>query len=163
MRSALRTSGQMNLKRDGFFSEKTAKERGTVDHVPRNVGLLCIHHGESPFEFHWCVALVPSFILFSPLRFFIPQVQSHLIPGLPFCIPIKIPSYLYAFWIPILAFESLLCGMALFRGFQAFRYRRSVFQAGRHLAQPVASKVQEQHQCIAVAGHRARADRSARR
>jgi hypothetical protein len=60
-------------------------------------------------------------------------VQSHLIPGLPFCIPIKIPSYLYAFWIPILAFESLLCGMALFRGFQAFRYRRSVFQAGRHL------------------------------
>lgn len=61
------------------------------------------------------------------------QVQSNFIPGFPFCIPFDVPSYLYAFWIPILAFESLLCGMALFRGFQAFHYRQSVFQSGRHL------------------------------
>jgi len=60
-------------------------------------------------------------------------VQSHIIPGFPFCIPIKVPNYLFSFWIPILAFESILCGMALFRGFQAFRYRHSVFQSGRHL------------------------------
>jgi len=60
-------------------------------------------------------------------------VRSHLIPGFPFCTPLSFPTYLYAFWIPILAFESLLCGMALFRGFQAFRYRQSVFHAGRQL------------------------------
>jgi hypothetical protein len=60
-------------------------------------------------------------------------MQSNFIPGLPFCIPFDVPGYLYAFWIPILAFESLLCGMALFRGFQAFHYRQSVFQSGRHL------------------------------
>jgi len=60
-------------------------------------------------------------------------MQSNSIPGFPFCIPFDVPGYLYAFWIPILAFESLLCGMALFRGFQAFHYRQSVFQSGRHL------------------------------
>lgn len=61
------------------------------------------------------------------------EAHSHLIPGLPFCIPMATPDYMYAFWVPILAFESLLCGMALFRGFQAFRYRHSVFESGRHL------------------------------
>jgi len=60
-------------------------------------------------------------------------VQAHVIPDFPFCIPINVPHYLFAFWIPILAFESLLCGMALFRGFQAFRYRQNVLRAGRHL------------------------------
>jgi len=59
--------------------------------------------------------------------------RAHVIPGLPFCVPIDLPDYVYTFWIPILANESLLCGMALFRGFQAFRYRQNVFQSGRHL------------------------------
>ena len=77
-------------------------------------------------------SIVPLFS-FSLLIFCLPEVQAHVIPGFPFCIPLDVPHYLFAFWIPIIAFESLLCGMALFRGFQAFRYRQNVLRAGRHL------------------------------
>lgn len=62
-----------------------------------------------------------------------PQAHANLIPGFPFCIPSNVEEYFYTFWIPIIAFESLLCGMALFRGFQAFSYRHTLFKSGRHL------------------------------
>jgi len=61
------------------------------------------------------------------------DAHANLIPGLPFCIPSNVKGYTYAFWIPISAFESLLCGMAIFRGFQAFHYQLSFFKSGRHL------------------------------
>lgn len=59
--------------------------------------------------------------------------RAQTLAGLSFCIPINVPKYLFAFWIPTLAFESLLCGMSIFRGFQAFRYRHSVFESGKQL------------------------------
>ncbi|KAJ7431246.1 hypothetical protein B0H11DRAFT_2131577 [Mycena galericulata] len=62
--------------------------------------------------------------------------RSHPIPSMPtFCYPVatSVPSYFFAFWIPIIAFESLLCGLALYRGFQTFRASGTLFQSGRHL------------------------------
>ncbi|EPQ50405.1 hypothetical protein GLOTRDRAFT_133959 [Gloeophyllum trabeum ATCC 11539] len=59
--------------------------------------------------------------------------HSGLIPGLPFCIPVNVPSWFYTFWIPTLGFESLLCALALFRAFKDFRSRTSLFQSGRHI------------------------------
>ncbi|KAJ7429739.1 hypothetical protein B0H11DRAFT_2211908 [Mycena galericulata] len=62
--------------------------------------------------------------------------RSHPILGMPtFCYPVAttVPSYFFAFWIPIIAFESLLCGLALYRGFQTFRASGTLFQSGRHL------------------------------
>ncbi|KAJ6628539.1 hypothetical protein B0H10DRAFT_159510 [Mycena sp. CBHHK59/15] len=58
---------------------------------------------------------------------------SHPIPGISFCVPFGVPGYFFAFWIPIIGFESLLCGLALLRGFQTFRASGSLFQSGRHL------------------------------
>jgi hypothetical protein len=58
---------------------------------------------------------------------------SHPIPGTTFCVPFDVPDYFFAFWLPIIGFESLLCGLALFRGFQTFKASGSVFQSGRHL------------------------------
>jgi hypothetical protein len=55
------------------------------------------------------------------------------IPGLAVCVANNIPDYFYAFWIPILAYESLLCGLALFRGFQTFRSSASPFRSGKYL------------------------------
>jgi len=47
---------------------------------------------------------------------------SIRLPGLSSCIiATSPPSYFYAFWIPCLAFESLLCALALVRGFQTYR------------------------------------------
>ncbi|KAJ4496427.1 hypothetical protein C8R41DRAFT_826406 [Lentinula lateritia] len=46
------------------------------------------------------------------------QAETHLLPGLP-CVALHVPSYFYSFWIPILAFETLLCILALIRGFRA--------------------------------------------
>ncbi|KAJ3841158.1 hypothetical protein F5878DRAFT_30965 [Lentinula raphanica] len=45
------------------------------------------------------------------------QVEAHLLPDLP-CIITKAPSWFFSFWIPILAFETLLCLLALIRGFR---------------------------------------------
>ncbi|KAJ7734994.1 hypothetical protein B0H16DRAFT_134691 [Mycena metata] len=58
---------------------------------------------------------------------------AHPLPGTTFCVPIGVPSYFFAFWLPIILFESLLCGLALFRGIQTFRASGSVFQSGKHL------------------------------
>jgi hypothetical protein len=48
-------------------------------------------------------------------------------------VPDGVPDYFFAFWLPIILFESLLCGLALYRGFQTFRAAGTLFQSGRHL------------------------------
>jgi hypothetical protein len=58
---------------------------------------------------------------------------SHPLPGLAFCVPVGVADYFFAFWIPIIGFESLLCGLALCRGIQTFRASGSQYQSGRHL------------------------------
>jgi len=50
-----------------------------------------------------------------------------------FCYASDIASNFYMFWIPLLAFECLLCGLALIKGFQTLRNRRSVLSSGRFL------------------------------
>ena len=55
------------------------------------------------------------------------------IPGGTFCTPGTVPTNFFIFWIPMLAFECLLCGLALFRGFQTFRSEGTFYQNGRHL------------------------------
>ncbi|PPR05320.1 hypothetical protein CVT26_011579, partial [Gymnopilus dilepis] len=55
------------------------------------------------------------------------------IPGGKFCVPFGISPHFYTYWIPMLAFETLLCVLAVFRGFQAFRSNGSLFQRGRQL------------------------------
>ena len=58
---------------------------------------------------------------------------SHLIPGLTFCVPLSLPKNFYAFWIPALVSETLLCGLALYRGLQGYFNRKNVYQSGRRL------------------------------
>jgi hypothetical protein len=50
-----------------------------------------------------------------------------------FCFADGVPSHFYTFWIPLIAFETILCGLALIRGFQAVRSGGSLFRAGRLL------------------------------
>ncbi|KZT20881.1 hypothetical protein NEOLEDRAFT_1140217 [Neolentinus lepideus HHB14362 ss-1] len=61
------------------------------------------------------------------------SAHSQLLPGVPFCLPLDVPSWFYTFWIPLLAFESLLCGLALIRAFGYFRARPTMFQSGRYI------------------------------
>ncbi|KAF8198515.1 hypothetical protein BJ912DRAFT_1020456 [Pholiota molesta] len=56
-----------------------------------------------------------------------------LIPDGLFCVPNNVTSHFYAFWIPMLAFEFLLCLLALIRGFQTYRSNGSLFRSGRRL------------------------------
>jgi hypothetical protein len=49
-----------------------------------------------------------------------------------FCIPIGLPTHAYMFFVPLLAFDLLLCLLALFRGYQTFR-SESRFYNGRML------------------------------
>ena len=48
-------------------------------------------------------------------------VTSHLIPGRPICVPLNISTHFWSFWVPLLAFETLMCSLALFRGFQSYK------------------------------------------
>jgi len=61
------------------------------------------------------------------------STNSQFLPGVVFCLPLNVPSWFYTFWIPTLAFESLLCGLALFRAFGDFKSRSTMFQSGRHI------------------------------
>ncbi|KAF9254445.1 hypothetical protein L218DRAFT_968146 [Marasmius fiardii PR-910] len=60
-------------------------------------------------------------------------ISMTLRPGLSVCVPLTISSEFYSFWIPILTFETVLCCLALFRGYQTFRTSGSPFQSGRKL------------------------------
>jgi hypothetical protein len=48
-------------------------------------------------------------------------VTSHIIPQYPFCVPSGLGDHFYAFWIPILAMEAMLCFMALYRGYLSLK------------------------------------------
>ncbi|KAF9456716.1 hypothetical protein BDZ94DRAFT_1241328 [Collybia nuda] len=54
-------------------------------------------------------------------------------PTILFCVPSGVSKHFFAFWIPILFFESLLCSLALYKGFETFRSASSAFRSGRHL------------------------------
>lgn len=53
--------------------------------------------------------------------------------GVTVCVPTHVPKYFYIFWIPILAFETLLCGLAVFRGFQNMRPEPSLYYYGKEI------------------------------
>lgn len=61
------------------------------------------------------------------------NAKAIKIPGGTFCMPGTVQTNFFIFWIPMLAFECLLCGLALFRGFQTFRSEGTLYQNGRHL------------------------------
>jgi len=48
-------------------------------------------------------------------------------------VPTNVPPYLYLLWIPTLAFEILLCGLAVFRGFRNLRLKSSLYYSGKEL------------------------------
>lgn len=61
------------------------------------------------------------------------KVASNLIPNLPFCVPTFTPQIFYAFWIPMLVSETVLCGLALWRGIQTYSQDRTIFQSGKKM------------------------------
>jgi len=63
------------------------------------------------------------------------KIEANLIPGIPFCIPIGTSKHFYAFWIPILSFETLLCFLALFRGYMSYKDQELRLRLRRRKAQ----------------------------
>ncbi|KAF7367150.1 hypothetical protein MSAN_00974700 [Mycena sanguinolenta] len=61
------------------------------------------------------------------------EAASHPFRGLTLCVLNDVPDYLFAFWIPIACFESLLCGLALYRGLRTFCMRATLLQSTKHL------------------------------
>ncbi|KAL1741999.1 hypothetical protein HDZ31DRAFT_44223 [Schizophyllum fasciatum] len=57
-----------------------------------------------------------------------------MLPGLhTICVPSNVSSRFYTYWIPFLGFESLLCALALYRGFQTYRMDSSTYTYSRLL------------------------------
>lgn len=42
-------------------------------------------------------------------------------PDVKFCIPSSRSDFLFAAWLPLLGFEILLCGLALYKGYQTYQ------------------------------------------
>ncbi|KAJ6468130.1 hypothetical protein C8R47DRAFT_990200, partial [Mycena vitilis] len=59
--------------------------------------------------------------------------SAHPLAGMTFCVPFGVHDYIFAFWIPLVSFESLLCGLALYRALQQSRASGSFFHSSRHL------------------------------
>ncbi|KAH9950707.1 hypothetical protein B0H21DRAFT_818878 [Amylocystis lapponica] len=60
---------------------------------------------------------------------------AHAIPGLPFCVASGVAHHFYAFWIPMLVSETVLCGLAIFRGAQNYRGGRTRIQKGKRMVE----------------------------
>ncbi|KAJ7319419.1 hypothetical protein DFH08DRAFT_1035216 [Mycena albidolilacea] len=58
---------------------------------------------------------------------------AHPLPDTTICIPVGFPTYYFTIWIPITIFETLLCGLAFYRGFQTFHTSASVYQPAQQL------------------------------
>ncbi|TEB31061.1 hypothetical protein FA13DRAFT_478427 [Coprinellus micaceus] len=71
------------------------------------------------------------------MRFVLAKITATTvnIPNGKFCMPHGVSDKFYIFWVPMLAFECLLCTLALIRGFQAFVSDGSLFRRGRELVQ----------------------------
>ncbi|TDL17918.1 hypothetical protein BD410DRAFT_793793 [Rickenella mellea] len=63
----------------------------------------------------------------------ISAASSHILPGIPICLPIGAPSHFYAFWIPILIMETLLCVLACYRGYKSYMVQASTQNRGRRI------------------------------
>ncbi|KII84531.1 hypothetical protein PLICRDRAFT_701710 [Plicaturopsis crispa FD-325 SS-3] len=75
------------------------------------------------------VSVISAVIMANALIEFVPV--AHLFPGQTFCVPLNMPRDFYAFWIPILLFESMLCAMAIYRGFSTYQFDRGVYRTGQ--------------------------------
>ncbi|KAF9478558.1 hypothetical protein BDN70DRAFT_859842 [Pholiota conissans] len=76
----------------------------------------------------WAMCLTSSaYVMYTVLA----KIQTYivLIPGGPACVPHNISPHFYAFWIPILSFEFLLCLLAIIRGFQTHKLDGTFFQS----------------------------------
>jgi len=59
--------------------------------------------------------------------------RSHDIPGFPFCVAYDVSDHFYAFWIPIIFFETFLCALALYRGWQNYHIRSRTHFSGERI------------------------------
>ncbi|EKM76900.1 hypothetical protein AGABI1DRAFT_93821 [Agaricus bisporus var. burnettii JB137-S8] len=50
-----------------------------------------------------------------------------------FCVPQNISPNFFLFWVPLLVFESLLCGMAVYKGYQSFKAGATMLHSGSRL------------------------------
>ncbi|TEB31063.1 hypothetical protein FA13DRAFT_1791778 [Coprinellus micaceus] len=66
---------------------------------------------------------VAAWVMQSVLSKIVPKA-IHLPDGTSFCMPIGILDHFYMFWIPMLVFECLLCGLAIARAVSTFRFGR---------------------------------------
>lgn len=104
----------------------------------RHGHFLCTIHFRLGFYHVMGAQLRPEYVLILSARLDILTntritATAHPFPSATVCYASGIHPSFYAFWIPMLAFETLLCLLALIRGFQTFHKEGSLFQSGRHL------------------------------
>jgi len=78
-------------------------------------------------------AMAASAVIIGTVLAKIKATAFTLTPNLIICAASHIPHHFFAFWIPMLAFETLLCGLALYRGYETFQSSGSRFRTGRQL------------------------------
>ncbi|KAL6300315.1 hypothetical protein BKA93DRAFT_829143 [Sparassis latifolia] len=62
------------------------------------------------------------------------SASSDAIPGIKFCVATGVSHHFWTFWVPMLVSESVLCALALYRGFQNY-YGGTLFRTGKRLVE----------------------------
>lgn len=98
-------------------------------HLRRDCGRIVCHDGG--ISFRGIRYVTPTI---HPKRWLmISIVSSGYVPGITFCTPRGLSKNFYAFWIPVLVSESILCALALRRGFQSYSVRQGFLPSHQNL------------------------------
>ncbi|GBE84248.1 hypothetical protein SCP_0602260 [Sparassis crispa] len=62
------------------------------------------------------------------------SASSDAIPGIKFCVATGVSHHFWTFWVPMLVSESVLCVLALYRGFENY-YGGTLFRTGKRLVE----------------------------
>lgn len=62
-----------------------------------------------------------------------PIANAITIPNGLFCVPFGVPHTFYRFWIPPLAFETLLCSLVMIRAVRTYMVEGAAFRSARNL------------------------------
>ncbi|KAI1798266.1 hypothetical protein LXA43DRAFT_1107223 [Ganoderma leucocontextum] len=78
-------------------------------------------------------AVGASYVMGNALSFITTYAIRLPLSNTTVCVPFGLPGDFYAFWVPMLVSESVLCGLAIYRGSYSYRPGANVMQSGKRI------------------------------
>ncbi|OBZ78323.1 hypothetical protein A0H81_02261 [Grifola frondosa] len=119
------------------YSTTTASTNGMLEyrrHLIDDAALFGLDHTDMwSYNSDFCLLAAVSSATVMGISLSKLTASVGVIAGSSSCVVHNAPAYFYAFWIPMLASECMLCGLAILRGIQTCFPASTLFQSGRRL------------------------------